>query len=404
MRPPGTRLAWCLLSQVLIVTVACSGESSSSSGNDDTGGAGPSGSGGGVSTPPSGSGGDLHSPPGNGGTVNGTGGVPATGGTPPTNAGGSAGEGGSPSPGGSGGSPPGPCVGDWSAGDYPPGIDEQTYLDITGVPGQQGLTRQYKVHVPPSYDCTRPAPVVFCLHGLSQNPVMFCVQGTGTPAGETLVDKSNAEGFVLVMPLGYQNSWNGAGCCGGASAQSLDDVALLRAIYAQVASHLNLDDGRVYITGFSNGGYMSYRAVCEAADLFVAAAPVAGGLQAGFENTCSPSRPVSILSIHGTADGLVPYSLYAPSMLRIATENGCSATTSSATAPSSGGDTTCISHSGCPEGIEVTGCTVQNGGHVWFGDPDCGTGFPGACAFVGANSNHMVNTDAIWEFFERNWR
>jgi polyhydroxybutyrate depolymerase len=279
----------------------------------------------------------------------------------------------------------------WGPGDYPPGIGEQTYLDIDGVPGQPG-PRQYKVHVPPSYDLNTPTPLVFCLHGLTQNPVSFCVNGSG------IVPKSDEAGFILVMPLGYGNSWNGGACCGNAASMMLDDVALIRAIFEEVATHVHVDRGRVYATGLSNGGYLSYRLACEAADLFVATAPGAGG---GLM-MCNPSHPVSVLGIHGTADGLVPYSLLAPSLQAIATANGCAATTQPATVPQSGGDTTCVTHTGCPSGVEVTGCTIQGGGHVWFGDPSCGTGVgPAGCSFVGANSDTMVNTDAAWEFFSR---
>lgn len=298
----------------------------------------------------------------------------------------------------------GACVGDWTAGDYPPALTQETYLDITGVPGQQGLTRQYKVHVPPGYDCHVPLPVVFCLHGLSQTAVSFCVNGSGFDAGgggTGFVNKADKERFILVMPNGYQNSWNGAGCCGGAGALGLDDVALMKAILAETRTHLNVDSHRVFATGFSNGGYLSYRLACEAADTFTAVAPGSGGIQTDLSK-CTPSQHISVLDIHGTADTLVPYSLQKPSLERMAWANGCSTASVAATVPGSGGDTTCITYSGCPNGVEVTGCTVQNGGHVWFGDQSCGTG-AGAlgCVFVGANSNYMVNTDAVWSFFSR---
>jgi poly(3-hydroxybutyrate) depolymerase len=66
----------------------------------------------------------------------------------------------------------------------------------------------------------------------------------------------------------------------------------------------------------------------------------------------------------------------------------------------SGGDTTCVSYDDCGGGIDVTGCSVMGGGHVWFGRDDCGTGAgPAGCGFVGANSNTLVNTDAAWAFF-----
>jgi polyhydroxybutyrate depolymerase len=178
----------------------------------------------------------------------------------------------------------------------------------------------------------------------------------------------------------------------------LDDVALIRAIFEEVAGHLNVDRHRVYTTGFSNGAYLSYRLACEAADLFVAAAPGAGGAP----TPCNPSKPVSILDIHGTADGYVNYNLQKPSLDSLAAKNGCQLGTSASSLPPSGGDTTCVTYGGCPAGVEVTGCTIQGGGHVWFGDPGCGTGVgPIGCVFVGANSDFMLNTDSIWKFFSR---
>ena len=297
-------------------------------------------------------------------------------------------------------------VGDWGPGDYPPTLADQTYLELTGVKGQGAYTRQYKVHVPPGYDATVPTPVVFCIHGLGQNAVMFCV------AGAAMDKKSDGAGFILVMPNGYQNSWNAGTCCGGASNEKLDDVALFRAILADVEKHLNVDRRRVYATGLSNGGYMSYRLACEASDLFAAVAPgagavginsIGGGTNSASDFTaCKPTEHVSVLDIHGTSDPLIPYSLQAPSLAIFSGSDGCSTTTAPATSPKSGGDTTCVTYAGCPAGIEVIGCTISGGGHCWFASPDCGTGagIIGA-AFVGANSNAMMNTDAVWDFLSR---
>jgi polyhydroxybutyrate depolymerase len=302
-----------------------------------------------------------------------------------------------------GGAPRGTGPGDWTAGDYPPDLAGQTYLEISGLDGQQGNTRQYKVHVPPSYDRERPTPLVFCFHGLGQNAVMFCVDGAG------MVQKSDQAGFVLVMPNGYQNRWNAGSCCAG---EPLDDVGFVRAVFAEVSSHVNVDLDRVYATGLSNGGFLSYRLACEAADIFTAVSPGAGALtsnQIGWGNMtsdfpqCVPSEPVSVLDLHGTADSIVPYDLQAPSLEIMARQNGCGTATAPALAPKSSGDTTCVSYAGCPNGIEVTGCTVQGGGHVWFGSESCGTGAgPIGCNFVGENSTTLVNTDSVWEFFSRN--
>jgi polyhydroxybutyrate depolymerase len=286
----------------------------------------------------------------------------------------------------------------------------ETYLEIRGVAGQQDLVRQYKVHVPRGYDREKPAPAVFCIHGLLQTAAGFCVTAIGMNA------KSDDAGFILIMPNGFNNSWNGGSCCGDASAMQLDDVALFRAILAQVGEHVNLDLDRVYATGLSNGGYMSFRLACDAADLFTAVAPAAGAVGTpeigGGTNPassdwtdCVPSRPVSVLATHGTADPLIPYPLYKPSLNAIAAGDGCATGTQPAAAPASGGDTRCESYEGCPGGIELTGCTVEGGGHCWFGSPDCGTG-GGAIglAIVGANSDTLRNTDAVWDFFARHSR
>ena len=301
-------------------------------------------------------------------------------------------------------------LGDWSAGDYPSDfVDAGDYLTITGVMGQMGNTRQYAVHVPAGYSNDTPLPALFCIHGFGQTAASFCLD-----TGVAWPTKADQDGFVVIMPNGYMNSWNGGTCCGAAAQDGLDDVALIRAIFAEVSTHVNIDLGRVYATGLSNGGYLSYRLACEASDLFVAVAPGSGAIgtaDAGAllfllqettdMTTCAPTHKVSVLDIHGTADPLVPYADQAPSLAIMQASNGCSTSTVPATVVPSGGDTTCVSYTGCPAcpNINVTACSIADGGHCWFGSSDCGTG-AGALglAFVGNNSNFMNNTNSVWAF------
>jgi polyhydroxybutyrate depolymerase len=154
---------------------------------------------------------------------------------------------------------------------------------------------------------------------------------------------------------------------------------------------------------------------CQAADLFTAVAPGAGAIGmsdigGGTTNAsdfmdCAPTTKVSLLDLHGTADPLIPYSLQKPSLERIAKANGCAVTTHPASQPKSAGDTTCVTYDSCPTGIDVTACSVAEGGHVWFGNDSCGTGAGEfGCQIVGANSNTLNNTDAAWEFFSAHAR
>ncbi len=297
-------------------------------------------------------------------------------------------------------------VGDWSPGDYPSNFSGGNYLTLSGVTGQMGNARQYAVHVPMGYDKNTPIPALFCIHGLGQTAVLFCLDtGVAWPA------KGDQEGFAVIMPNGYMNSWNGGTCCGAAASSGLDDVGLMRAIFAEVGKHVNIDLRRVYATGLSNGAYLSYRLACEASDLFVAVAPSAGAIGTaaiggGTQTTsdmavCAPTSKVSVLDIHGTSDPLIAYSLQKPTLATLQASNGCTTTTMPASVPPSGGDTTCVTFAGCPAcpNVELTACSIMGGGHCWFGSSDCGTG-GGAIgtAVVGNNSNFMQNTDQIWAF------
>jgi polyhydroxybutyrate depolymerase len=290
--------------------------------------------------------------------------------------------------GGSGGTAPvmpGECIGDWEAGSYPADfVTAGDYLSgSTSLPAIGGF--DYAVHVPMGYDCHLPTPILFGLHGLGMNGYSFNVAGTSTPMRMGgLLAKADEEGFILVMPTGMTPT---AGA-----------VQAIRDMFKELETHLNIDHGRVYATGHSFGGSLSFWLACTAADLFTAVAPNAWmALPAG----CNPAQPIAVLASEGTQDAIAPPADLGAAMRTLAMANGCSAMTTPATTPVSAEDTTCLTHTGCMGGVEVTYCTVMGGGHVWFGDPTCGTGSPSACGVVGANSDYYVNTDFAWDFLKR---
>jgi polyhydroxybutyrate depolymerase len=282
-----------------------------------------------------------------------------------------------------GGAPaiPGECIGDWKPGTYP--ADFITSEGASSLPPIGG--RDYAVHVPPGYDCHVPMPIVFCLHGLGQNGFMFCVNGTSTPKRTGgMVAKADEAGFIVVMSSGL--------------TPSASDVQVVRDIFKNLETHLNIDHKRVYATGHSFGGSLSFWLACTAADLFTAVAPNAWTM---LPASCSPAQPISVLASHGDQDAIAPGGDLGPAIKTLAAANGCDAMETPATVPASGPDTTCVTHAGCKGGVEVTACTIKGGGHVWFGDPSCGTGADGACSIVGANSDYYVNTDFAWDFLKR---
>ncbi len=164
-----------------------------------------------------------------------------------------------------------------------------------------GIRRDYLVHVP-TKAIGKPTPVLLAMHG-GGGDMDYQAQNYG------LVEKSEQAGFIAVFPNGTSRfrsgilaTWNAGACCGRAVEQKVDDVGFLKAVIARVATQVSIDRRRVYATGMSNGGLMSYRLACEAPGLVRAIAPVAGT-----DNTisCKPSRPVPVIHFHARDDSHV---------------------------------------------------------------------------------------------------
>jgi polyhydroxybutyrate depolymerase len=235
-----------------------------------------------------------------------------------------------------------------------------------------GVTRAYRVHVPAGL--AGPAPLVVVLHGGGGNGVQ-AEQQTGFTA------TADREGFVVVYPDGSGRArlltWNAGTCCAYARDQRVDDVGFIRAMLDAVAVEFPVDPARVYVTGFSNGAMMAYRLGCELTDRIAAIAPISGALNA---QACTPSRPLSVLHIHGTADQHVPIAGGLPrrdvpgtspwqntslayAIGFWARHDACPA----AEAETSQGSVTTTTYGPCADGTEVVQVIIDGGGHAWPG-------------------------------------
>jgi polyhydroxybutyrate depolymerase len=173
--------------------------------------------------------------------------------------------------------------------------DLRTGADIAGSLISGGITRTYRLHMPPTVQRGKPAPLVLNFHALgSSGEIQEHYSG--------LRPLSDAEGFILVSPdgTGSPAGWNAL----LNEQSSVDDVAFVDDLMDHLQQNYCIDVRRIYATGFSNGGMLAARAGCRLGTRIAAVAPVAGVYAPG--DPCVGVAP--ILAIHGQRDDVVPFS------------------------------------------------------------------------------------------------
>jgi polyhydroxybutyrate depolymerase len=224
-------------------------------------------------------------------------------------------------------------------------------LDLTLIHDSE--IRSYDVLRPASALAGFPRALVVDLHGFTSN-------GDQQRAISGWEDLASANGFLVAWPDGLDSSWNGGTCCGTAVTNNVDDVGFIRAMVAAIEAEAKVDPGRIYVTGLSNGGAMTHRLACEAADLFAAAAPMAFPVPyVDFTSQCQPSESIPLLLFMGLTDILVPYSGAAPSFAGWRDKNGCDSAGAPAEVTEAYGGSDCVIDTSCGEaGVEVGLCSV----------------------------------------------
>jgi polyhydroxybutyrate depolymerase len=225
-----------------------------------------------------------------------------------------------------------------------------------------GQVRTVNVYVAARVPKQTPVPLLIVLHGLYLDPA--------TQEAESGLDEvANTQDVALAYPEGFQHSWNAGNCCGTAHAQRIDDVGFLVHIIHLVQQLRPIDLDRVYLAGFSNGGMMALKAVCDRPDVFAGAVSVAGSLQA----SCAGRRPANAMIIHGQRDTTVPYNgerfskfLGVP-VTPVATSTGRLTTRSRCTAKHVSATTRYLRTDwrGCAERTSIQLLTVPRMGHRW---------------------------------------
>ena len=260
-----------------------------------------------------------------------------------------------------------------------------TYPDGTTVHTMSfgGLNRSYRVHEPPGLSAA--APLVVMLHGATGDGR----QAETSYGWDQLADSTK---FIVAYPDGIGRSWNGHGCCGKAARDNIDDVGFITAMVGQISAALPVDKARVYATGISNGGIMSYALACNSG-IFAAIGPDSATML----DACTAPHPTSVIHIHGTADKLVLYNggqgastVNGPAIADVNAfwrkVDHCGPPHITTSAPVATSTAACADHRG------VVLITIDGGRHQW----------PGGTTLLERTdpTSHVLNaTQTIWAFF-----
>ncbi|MBG16056.1 MAG: hypothetical protein CL853_06865 [Crocinitomicaceae bacterium] len=262
---------------------------------------------------------------------------------------------------------------------------------INGTITHDNLQRDYIMYVPASYNSANPVPLVFCFHGYSSNANVNFNYTNFKGIADTA-------GFIVVHPQGTLlqgvTHWNVGGWTLGST---VDDVGFTNALIDSISSNFSINPDRIYSTGMSNGGYMSFLLACQLSKRFAAVASVTGSMTPQTYNACNPQHPTPILQIHGTADGTVPYGGN-PSWTKSIDEvlqywssfNNCNPTPITTNMPDlnafDGSTVDYIIYSGGDNGTTAEHFKVIGGDHDW----------PGAFGNMDINASIEV-----WKFFSK---
>ena len=165
-----------------------------------------------------------------------------------------------------------------------------------------GLTREYSIYVPASYDGTTSFPLLFNFHGGGLN----IASQIAIADMSSIADTAN---FIVVYPQARPdpsdgNSFNWIPKVPG----TFDDVPFISSLIDTIAINYEIDQNRIYACGYSLGGDMSFELACKLNSRIAAIAPVARTMQANPDSFCFPEHPTGVLTILGTDDNTSPYN------------------------------------------------------------------------------------------------
>lgn len=227
-----------------------------------------------------------------------------------------------------------------------------------------GQARSTVIHVPAG---VTKAPVVFFVHGAGGSGANF----RNETKGDVTADR---EKFIAVYPSASGNGASGT----WQDMQGTGNFPFFRAVLDTLDKRYGIDRNRIYMTGFSQGGFISFAAACFFSDIFAAVAPVSGHSMA----TCAIKRPVPVYLTYGAREDKVAFVKDADIWQKL---NKCPAAPTivrpyPASNPNS--QVTRVSYGPCDQGTAVIMDSISLQGHQW------------------PSASNMIQADEVWSFFK----
>jgi len=232
----------------------------------------------------------------------------------------------------------------------------------------EGTTREYMLKLPADYKPGKQYMLIFCPHWLG-GTIDDVVGGKACNGPYYGLEKLSEGKAIFIVPQGLKS-----GQYTGFSNTKGEDITFFRELLAYCNENLCIDQKRVFSTGFSFGGMMSFAVGCAMNDVVRAIAPMSGAFYSGCDS--SSQGPIAVWQAHGVSDGMVKLADAQRARDYFLTHNGCNR---NKTVP-----------------VEPSPCVEYQ---------DCKTGYPYIyCEFDEPGEQHGVRTwaaAAVWKFFSQ---
>jgi polyhydroxybutyrate depolymerase len=160
-----------------------------------------------------------------------------------------------------------------------------------GIACQLG-ERSYHIKEPDGWDGVSPLPVLLHFHGWMRTGAL--------PVRHARISgATRRRGVLLLAPNGRGKSWD-------FWRAGTEDVAFAAAVIEDAATRYPIDRSRIYISGYSYGGAMAWRYVCEHGDGVAALLAISGSLR---QSEACPQGPAEVRNVHGLADTVMDFPM-----------------------------------------------------------------------------------------------